>query len=130
MWPVIQMIIVFYCEQHWCTWYEQHWYTTHGEAVLCSVCTHIPRLLTEFGSDGQVISWQKYIIYIRYMRQLPISKLVKCEYWSHTQIQYCIQYHRKNTKKKKVKLINSYVSGLHWPVMGLSDCSVIMSVRI
>lgn len=43
-------------EQHWCTQYEQHCYTTHGDAVPCSVCMHVPRLLTGFGSDEQVIS--------------------------------------------------------------------------
>ena len=98
MWPVIQMIMVFYC--------EQHCYTTHRKAVLCSVCIHIPRFLTGFGSNEQVISWQKYIIYIHYIHQLPFSKLVKCKCWSDAQIQLFIQYHRKNTKTK-VKLLDT-----------------------
>ena len=42
------MIIVFHC--------EQHWYTTHGEADLCSLCVHISWLIIGFGSDEQVIS--------------------------------------------------------------------------
>jgi hypothetical protein len=48
------------------------------------------------------------------------SELVKCEYWSDTQIQYCIQCHRKHRHKDKSAVhINSYVSALQWPVMGL-----------